>query len=143
VADAVQAVDGAGGVPVLNWAPGKWWFGRGQTVGRLLRESSPDRFFLGDTALRPAVWPLPHLMREGARLGFTRIAGSDPLPLPDEERVLGQYGFVLDGEFADGDPLASASSALRAGRRGLVCRGRRRGPIDVALRLRAHAAARS
>ena len=110
----IAAVQAADGVPVIGWSPGKWWRSRGRLVGELLRRSRPGDLLLGDTALRPRRCPEPRLMREARRRGLAVIAGTDPLPLPGEERLLGTYATVFEGAFDTERPLQSARQLLRS-----------------------------
>lgn len=110
----VDTVVDAGGVPVIGWSPGKWWFARGALVRELLRRRQPGEILLGDTALRPAGSREPRLMREARSRGFAVAAGTDALPVPGEERLLGSYVSVLEGDFDAARPL----DALRK----LLCR---------------------
>jgi hypothetical protein len=109
----IEAILAAGGIPVLGWSPGKWWGGRGRLVRGLL-ERFGGSLLLGDTALRPASAPAPRLMREARRRGSGVIAGTDPLPFPGEERLLGSYASVLEGTIDPKSPVASARRLLRA-----------------------------
>jgi hypothetical protein len=110
----IAAVQAADGVPVIGWSPGKWSGSRGRLVGELLRRSQPGDLLLGDTALRPRRCPEPRLMREARRRGLAVIAGTDPLPLPGEERLLGTYASVFEGPFDTERPLQSARNLLRS-----------------------------
>lgn len=110
----VEAILAAGGVPVVGWSPGKWWFGRGGVIRELLRGRQPGELLIGDTALRPTLTREPALMRLARRSGFSVIAGTDALPCAGEEDLLGSYGSLLEGDFDDARPLASARALLRA-----------------------------
>jgi len=116
----IDAVLAAGGVPVIGWSPGKWSGARGRLVGELLRRAKPGELLLGDTALRPRSSLEPRLMREARRRSLGVIAGTDPLPLPGEERLLGTYATVFEGPFDPGQPLHSARLLLRSPHAG-VC----------------------
>lgn len=109
----VEAVLAAGGVPVLGWSPGKWSFGRGRLVRDLLARFGSS-LLLGDTALRPASGPEPPLMREARRRGVGVLAGTDPLPFPGEERLLGSYASVFAGTLDPERPVDSARLLLRS-----------------------------
>lgn len=111
-AKVVERTLDAGGVPVLAWAPGKWLFARGAVVSELLLRFSPGELLLGDTTLRPSLWGVPRLMRDGRRRGFGVFAGSDPLPFPGEERMLGRYATVLEGQIDSGSPVDGVRRAL-------------------------------
>lgn len=138
--EAIERTLGEGGVPVLAWAPGKWFFGRRKVVAKLLERFEPAALLIGDSSLRPTVWPEPLLMRHARHLGFQVVAGSDPLPFPGEEAMMGAYATALEGEFDPSRPLASARELLRGGRNPVPV-GRRGGPIQVIRRLRQNAAA--
>lgn len=112
VETTVKAIRDQGAIPVLSWSPGKWFFGRGKLVENLIMTQTPGSFLMGDTGLRPTLWPLPGLMRMAARRGFKTIGGSDPLPLPGEERGTGSYGFKVTAEFDESKPAASLRTIL-------------------------------
>ena len=94
--DAVSEVNAVGGIPVLNWALGKWMFSRRPIVEQLLHEYSPDQLLLGDTSLRPRNTPIPTIMKNATERGFRLVSGSDPLPMPEEASLLGTYGFSAE-----------------------------------------------
>lgn len=112
--ELLKAVARQGAIPVLNWAPGKWFFERGKTVKTLLESFSPDSFLIGDSSLRPVGWPLPRLMRLARDRGFQIIAGSDPLPFNGEERRAGTFGIEFEGDFDPVRPFSGISSGLRS-----------------------------
>lgn len=141
--DALERVRAAGALPVLPWAPGKWFGGRGRLVASLMDRFGPAALALADTALRPLGWPTPVLIRRGLREGFRVLAGSDPLPFAGEERRIGRYATLADGR---PDPAAPAASILRLlgpGGPPLRTTGRRPCPASTALRLVRHARAKA
>jgi len=137
-AATIRSVLEAGGVPVLAWAPGKWLFGRGRTVERLLELFRPGELLIGDTSLRPAPWPEPGLMRRARRSGLAVLAGSDPLPLPGEEIIAGSFATLLEIDFDGQRPVASIRTALRTPGVRAERVGRRCGLLEAASRLRKH-----
>ncbi len=96
---AIEGVREAGGLPVLAWGVGKWLFGRGRTVADVLGRHAPSELLVGDSSLRPAIWPEPAPMRRAARRGGRVLAGSDPLPRAGEEQWLGRYVTAVEGRF--------------------------------------------
>ena len=137
----LERIRAAGGIPVLAWAPGKWWFRRGRTVRALLNTSKAADFMLGDTTLRPTLWLTPGLMRRARRMGHRIVAGSDPLPFAGEERVIGTYGFSVPFVFDESRPADSLRDALQNGGP-IRFAGRRGGLSDVLRRLAANQAVR-
>ena len=133
-AEAIERSLECGAVPVLAWAPGKWFFQRGRIVRELITRFPPEALLIGDTSLRPGIWPEPILMRTARKRGFRVVAGSDPLPFQGEEAVMGSYASCLEGDFDPSDPLASARGLLLTpGTPGYV--GRRGGLLSVLRRM--------
>lgn len=110
---ARDAVIEAGGVPVVPWGFGKWWFARGRRVAQLLGEEAPGRWFLGDNAGRPHLSRRPTLFGEAARHGVFVLPGSDPLPLPGQEAKAGRCGFVMPQALDKQRPAAALLDWLR------------------------------
>ena len=143
-AETLRAIRDAGGIPVVNWAPGKWLAERGRFVRALLEQSRPGDFLLGDTALRPASWREPPLMRFAQDKGFGVVRGSDPLPFPGEENLLGTYGFAYEGPFDPDRPVTSIRQILASGASAVTAAGRRCGSARALWRtLKALAAKKS
>jgi hypothetical protein len=138
-AESVARVRAAAGVPVLAWAPGKWFFGRGRIVRSLIDDLGPGVALVGDSSLRPTVWPEPRLMKRARRRGLAVAAGSDPLPFAGEESVMGRYATVIDAGLDDTRPAGTLLAMLAAGRGRTV--GRRQGPLAVLRRLARNARA--
>ncbi len=125
----IQRIREVGGIPVLAWAVGKWLFGRAGTVRSLLDRFGPDELLLGDSAMRPTIWPTPVLIRTARNRGYKVVAGTDPLPAHGEEHVMGRYATVMDLEFNDAHAIEDLRSALRLNLRDIRCVGKRSGPV--------------
>ncbi len=95
--DTVRDILELGGIPVVAWAPGKWFFKRGEVVKSLIDRFSPSELALGDTTLRPVGWFVPLIMRAARRRGYKILYGSDPLPFKGEERTPGSYATLIQG----------------------------------------------
>lgn len=108
----IEKVVAAGGIPVLPWSPGKWLFARGRMVRDLMTNNQGQVLCLGDTTLRPTMWPEPRLMQLARESDWAVIPGSDPLPFAGEERYAGTYGFVCQGAFDDARPVVSMRQIL-------------------------------
>ncbi len=132
--DLTESVLESGGVPALNWAPGKWFFSRGKIVRKLLEKGGRNTMLIGDTSMRPTFWPMPRLMQKAKEAGHKIIAGSDPLPFPGEESNIGTYGFWLKGMFDPAKPAASVRALLLDANTEIVLRGRRSGPFSFVKR---------
>lgn len=134
-AAVIEGVTRVGGVPVLAWAPGKWFFARGKVVADLVRRYAAGDLLLGDTTLRPTLWAEPRLMTVARRKGISVVAGSDPLPLTGEERYAGSYATILEGAFDGERPARSLRSLLRTPQAVRAPAGRRCGPAGAMARL--------
>ena len=98
--ETVQAIQAENAVPVIPWAPGKWFGKRGQVISHLIQQKKDSNapFFLCDNGNRPYFWPQPTLFSEGKRKGIATIAGSDPLHFASECNRAGCYVFSLPGK---------------------------------------------
>ena len=140
--ETIAGIRERGGVPVLSWAPGKWFFARGKVVARLLERFAPGTLLVGDTGLRPRGWPMPGLIQDALANGFGLVAGSDPLPVPGEEVMMGKYGIGMDAAFAPEDPVGSVRAMLASPGFRPRLRGERGGLVTVFRRLLGNSRAR-
>ncbi len=141
--DTIERVRSAGALPVLPWAPGKWFGGRGRTVASLMDRYGPDVLVLADSTLRPIGWPMPDLLRRGLHEGFRVLAGSDPLVFAGEERRIGRFASVVDGVPDESGPAKSILRLLGPGGPPLRTCGMRSCPVTVAVRILRHMRART
>lgn len=114
IKEALTRIQNLGGLAILSWAPGKWFFKRGATIHELIMLNA-YKLMLGDTSLRPTLWKTPRLMRYGQNQGLKLLAGSDPLPFKGEEHLVGNYGIVSDGSFDEKNPALSIKTMLNNG----------------------------
>ncbi|MCC5847020.1 MAG: hypothetical protein JJU29_02920 [Verrucomicrobia bacterium] len=133
-ADVVADVDGRGAIPVLAWAPGKWMFSRAKVVEGLLG-TARECLHIGDSALRCRGWPEPKAMGASA---YPVLAGSDPLPVPGEEKWAGAYGIRMELNFDREAPVASVRKALKDPQCQLSRIGRRNSAAEMGKRMFAH-----
>lgn len=110
--DTITRTVAMGAVAILPWGFGKWTFGRGALVSSILRERRPRDFLLADTCHRPSLAPCPRLLRQGEAASVPVLVGSDPLPLPGEDRRPGSCCFALDAPGVDRTPGLSLKLAL-------------------------------
>jgi len=135
VDEVVSRVTANGGIPVISWAPGKWFFQRKKVVESLLDRYEPGTILFGDTTLRPTGWLEPDLMKKAVRQGFGLVAGSDPLPFKGEEVVMGRYAVRLEADFDADDPVASIRSLFTRPKFTPARVGRRGRPLETLFRL--------
>ncbi len=132
--EAIDLIEQNQGIPALNWAPGKWFAGRGRVVEKMIAENAPGKFFVGDSTMRNTFWPTPKLVKRAKKKGFALIAGSDPLPFAGEEKIIGSYGFLIDGDFSEKKPAESIRKILRTNSGSLRIAGKRNNPVIFAFR---------
>ncbi len=138
---AIEAVRGVGGVPVLSWAPGKWSFQRGEMVASVIEASSPGVLLIGDSSLRSRASE-PSLMVRARQRGLKVVAGSDPLPIHGEERILGSYGIAWHGEVEMGRSVDSLRRMLLNPDIPVALVGKRSSSLGVVSRLARHTMAK-
>ena len=135
LSDTVSRIADSGGVPVLSWAPGKWFFNRGDVVAGLIRRTSPRQMLLGDSTLRPMLWPEPAITRMAMELGYRVVAGSDPLPFSGEGKLAGCYATSFDADVDLAKPVTSIKALFRSEAFNPRRIGRRNLPVQLAIRL--------
>jgi hypothetical protein len=111
--DALARVRWSGALTVLPWGFGKWWFYRGALIERVVCRSERPGLCLGDNGGRLELAGRPRLFREAEARGIPVLAGSDPLPLPEQGDRAGSYGFLLEAGFDERRPAESLRRALR------------------------------
>jgi hypothetical protein len=140
LAATVTTVRQHGGLAVLPWGAGKWLGQRGATVSAFLQQAEPQALFVGDNGGRPGFWPAPPQFSLAAARGIRLLPGSDPLPLPGEERRVGTYGALIEGDCSDETPAADLKRLLTDASRPITPFGHRPGAwqffrTQLALRL--------
>ncbi len=128
----IEKIIAADGLPVLAFSPGKWLFKRGQLAMALVEKYGGGKLLVGDSALRPLGWGAPAIMR---RAKGAILPGSDPLPLPGEEKYAGCYGFIYRGSFDPARPLAAIKEIIADSPAEIMPAGRRCSPLNVFGRL--------
>lgn len=136
IEQTLLTVQQAGGIPVVNWAPGKWSFGRGKIVAEIINKASSKDLVLCDTTLRPRCSPMPKLMRLAKKKGIRIIAGSDPFPFSGEEKRVGTYGIEGEQPSFDSDrPGLSLKNCILGSDHKWEVVGRRSSAIEVGYRI--------
>jgi hypothetical protein len=102
----------AGALAIIPWGAGKWLGRRGRLVEKVAAAGSAPTLFVADNPARPFFWPAPRLFRIMTQNGKAVLRGSDPLPLPGEEKRAGAFASLLEGEFDPLRPLASLKNIL-------------------------------
>jgi hypothetical protein len=128
--DLVQEITKSGGIPTLNWAPGKWFGQRGKLVRTLMENLQSNQMLISDTSMRPTFWATPKLMIAAEKKGFKAIAGSDPLPFDGEEKMIATYASIVTGEFDYDKPAASIKKLFLNPETKLTRCGKRSKPIQ-------------
>ena len=96
--EQVHHIISEGGLPCIPWSPGKWLGRRGKVVHALFDIFGPHQITVGDIAIRSAWGPPSPLLAHARSSGFPVLYGSDPLPFPGEEKMVGSFGVALKGD---------------------------------------------
>jgi hypothetical protein len=108
----VGELTAAGALAIIPWGAGKWLGKRGRLVRETVGRLDAPTLFLADNPARPWFWPAPRLFRTLSERGRAVLRGSDPLPLPGEEKRAGAFASLLSGDFDPTRPLASLTAML-------------------------------
>jgi hypothetical protein len=91
----------AGHLMVIPWGVGKWLGKRGQLLRSTLASEAGAGVLLGENGGRPWFWPRESLISEAEIRGVPVLPGTDPFPLPGEERRVGSVGGIMTTDTAD------------------------------------------
>ena len=111
IEDTISSVLSLGGIPVLPWGFGKWFGNRGKKIEELIKKKMQN-LFLGDNGGRSALLPYPNQFNLAEANGMKVLPGSDPLPFPQEAKRPMSYGFILNINFDELNPLESVKRSL-------------------------------
>ena len=111
--DTWAMVRDSGALPILPWGFGKWWFGRGQLMHRLVASARAHELYLGDGKGRPAAGRRPSLFAAAAERGILNLPGTDPFPFPGHASRAGSFGFATAFDVDLDAPAASLVGHVR------------------------------
>ncbi len=131
LAQTVQSVHDAGGIPVIPWGFGKWMGRRGRVLEGYV-EKNPGRVWLGDNGGRPMFRSRPALFSVVEQQGGRVLPGSDPLPFASEAHNVASFGFMAEGPFIPEKPLVSLKNMLHDPETSLRPYGRLERPMRFA-----------
>lgn len=123
--EALKEIRSQKAIPILPWGAGKWLFKRGRIVERFIPLAKSYSLLFADTFMRPACLPDFHLIKQIHTVQKSLLAGSDPLPMKGEEKILGKYATLFEGEFDPENPLFSMQSILLSGSQPFTSSGKR------------------
>jgi len=117
------------GLPVLPWGVGKWFGRRGKLILDYLGNNKNGHIMLGDNGGRPIFWKKPPQFRQAYTLGIAILPGSDPLPIASEEKRIGSFGFILQGDISLSNPVRDLKQLLIKPNLNIETFGKLQGPM--------------
>ncbi len=132
--ETLKEIRGQKAIPILPWGAGKWLLKRGKAVEHLLPLCKDYSLLFADTYMRPDCLPDSRIIRQIRRVQKSLLAGSDPLPMKGEEKFLGRYATLFEGEFNPETPLFSMQSILLSGFQPFTSLGKRTSLPEFVLR---------
>lgn len=113
--DLVAQTLSHGGLPVLPWGFGKWLGNRGRIVEQLVTDFG-ESVLLGDNGGRLRFGAQPKLLEQIRSRGQHLFSGSDPLPMPGQEKRVGSFGTRLAAQIDPERPFQSLHQQLAGDR---------------------------
>jgi hypothetical protein len=129
--ETLSSISASGAIASIPWGLGKWCFKRKKVLWAAMEAALPGGLLWGDSALRPLDYLGYDVLRRAQSLGYTVLAGSDPLPLCGEERRVGCYISSFEADYDVKVPVASFLSALRSKPAAVRALGRRQSLVSV------------
>lgn len=109
----IQSVLDLDAIPVLPWSPGKWFGERGTVIKNIIENKTISTLFLGDIFSRPSFYTEP-LFQLAEKNQIRILAGSDPLPLPGEEKRAGCFMSAIPGQLENDAPVTHLKEIMKA-----------------------------
>lgn len=113
LAETLDLIKQSEGLAVLPWGAGKWTGKRGVLVRDVF--ASQPGVFAGDNGGRPQGWPLPVFFSEAKGRNMPVLAGSDPLPIPQDQCRVGSYGALSRQTLQEHKPARHLLALVRKG----------------------------
>lgn len=110
--DTMRSISSGEGIAILPWGVGKWLGQRGRILDDFIATDGSPLLFLGDNGNRPHFWPVSSLERCRKTKQPRLLSGTDPLPLPGEERRVGTFGSVIHGSIDLQKPVETLKNLL-------------------------------
>lgn len=107
--ETIRYAESEGAVPAIPWGFGKW-LGARLTLIEAAVSTLGKSVLLSDSSMRPSLWPLPKFAR---LFNGSTLAGTDPLPLRNEETRVGTLASTLDSGSFEGGIYEKFMFALR------------------------------
>jgi hypothetical protein len=139
--ETVATILDSGGLVILPWGVGKWLGQRYDRLCQFLESQTGERIFVGDNGNRPSFWPTPGIFSQSDSNNLRILSGSDPLPMPGEEKRIGTFGSIIHTELERNCPAESLIRSLSVEQTRITPFGSLQAPFSflrqqVSLRLR-------
>jgi hypothetical protein len=112
-AELVELILEKDGIPVVPWGFGKWIGKRKKVVENILQSQVGFKIFVGDNGGRPSFFAKDPLLELAKKNGIQILNGSDPLPLRNEIKRVGSFGFILEESVSPDYPAKEMKILLK------------------------------
>lgn len=113
VDETIAQAHSVGALPVLTWGFGKWLGPTAPIIARLARDTQRHPLlFFADSSVRMAHTPLPAGLKAAKTAGRIVLAGTDPLPIAQEEAKVGRLAFKADVSLSANRPWSQLRDYL-------------------------------
>lgn len=128
--NTVHSIFSGNGLAVLPWGVGRWLGKRGRIIDDFVATENTLRLFLGDNGSRPRFWKVARLEQSRKITRPRLLSGTDPLPLPGEEKRVGSFGSVIHGTLNTSKPFEGLKDLLCHPETEITCHGNLRSPLS-------------
>ena len=121
---AIDQIVERGAIAVIPWGVGKWLGKRGKLLTEFLLKNECSNLFLGDNGGRPVFWSSISQFKLAAEKGIKILRGTDPLPMRQEVRRPGNFGFMIPESLNHATPSFHLKQLLTDGNVTLINYGK-------------------
>ena len=126
---AIDQIVEHGAIAVIPWGVGKWLGKRGRLLTEFILKNEGLNLFLGDNGGRPLFWSSISQFKLAAEKGIKILRGTDPLPMRQEVRRPGNFGFMIPESLNQSTPSFHLKQLLTDGNVDLINYGKFENPF--------------
>ena len=127
--DVIHQITEHEGIPVIPWGVGKWLGKRGTFLKEFMMKNKGSNIYLGDNGGRPSFWLHISHFQLAIEYGIRILRGTDPLPLTDEVKRIGNFGFMVAEDLDTSHPSSHVKKLLQDNHTNIINYGNLQNPI--------------
>ena len=128
--ELIKQIIAGGAIPVVPWGVGKWLGKKGKYLKEFIIKNKGANIFFGDNGGRPSFWSKISHFKLAEKNGIRILRGTDPLPLINEMKRTGSFGFIISEKLDNFKPSYHLKELLQNKNTNIINYGDLQNPIQ-------------